>query len=55
MKAHLKRVQVRDVVADAAASYLFKIISEAPFVNNLYPPPGLGITVLIDFLTELNV
>lgn len=36
-------------------TYFFKTISEAPFVNSRNPPPCLGITVLIDFLTELKV
>lgn len=35
--------------------YWFKMISEAPLVNNLYPPSARGITVLIDFLSELKV
>lgn len=36
-------------------TYFFNTISEAPLLYTRKPPPGLGITVLIDLRTELNV
>lgn len=36
-------------------THLFKMISDAPFVNSLYPPPFLGMTVLMDLRSELKV
>lgn len=38
-----------------AYTHFLSTISDAPLVNNRYPPPGRGITVLIDLRTELNV
>ena len=36
-------------------TYFLRTISDAPFVKSLKPPPCRGITVLMDFLSELNV